>query len=526
MIPVVVGVTGHRNIPKEYIPEISSAVRAELVKLQNTCPDSVVCMLNSLAEGGDMICADAAEELGIPLIAVLPRDKEDYLNDFEGEARERFLHHCARAEQVFVAPATEEEPAGGSTRSFEFRQAGIYIATHCSMLLALWDGGPGTDAACGSAEAVRFALGEDYYPAAGSAIQPEFRTVIHIRSPRREGAAAGEINILGSPKITRDILSKTDDFNRCAKTIEPDDNSRLPKDAGNDRILMKMDAVSRAAGKLSRKYAERYRLILAMLAVVSSLLTFAFLMYDEAEAVWMILVCGLMLAAAWGCRQYAVRSDCHRRYIEFRALAECLRVQAYLRYAGSAVQAADLLCWTQQEETAWIRNAADVLSVGEEQNVKHDILDCWVIPQRDYHRNAQQRSKKELAASECIVRIALIFSIVLYLAAVIFELTSGGLIFKPLLHPADVNVYRTVLKILLGTISAATLFVANYYGRLSLPRTHSDHQKLERFYNAAIAEIGRCGQTEGVLEQLAREELIENGNWSSYQRDNKPDISL
>ena len=41
--------------------------------------------------------------------------------------------------------------------------------------------------------------------------------------------------------------------------------------------------------------------------------------------------------------------------------------------------------------------------------------------------------------------------------------------------------------------------------------------------SSALAEHG---QNEALLEQLAREELIENGNWLSYQRDNAPDISL
>ena len=33
-------------------------------------------------------------------------------------------------------------------------------------------------------------------------------------------------------------------------------------------------------------------------------------------------------------------------------------------------------------------------------------------------------------------------------------------------------------------------------------------------------------QTDALLTTLAREELIENGNWSSYERDNAPEISL
>ena len=71
-----------------------------------------------------------------------------------------------------------------------------------------------------------------------------------------------------------------------------------------------------------------------------------------------------------------------------------------------------------------------------------------------------------------------------------------------------------------------TLFIANYYGKLSLPRTVSDHRKMERFYEKMSDMLQQHGQTEELLTVLAREELIENGNWCSYQRDNTPDFSI
>ena len=81
IIPIMIGITGHRDIPDGARGAIYEAVKAELLKLRGLCPNSALVMLNSLAEGGDLLCADAAEELGIPLIAALPRKKEDYVND-------------------------------------------------------------------------------------------------------------------------------------------------------------------------------------------------------------------------------------------------------------------------------------------------------------------------------------------------------------------------------------------------------------------------------------------------------------
>ena len=528
-IPIVVGVTGHRKIRPEDYAAIFSAVKTELEKLNIFYPNSPVVMLNSLAEGGDLLCAEAAEELDIPIIAALPRARESYEQDFSEEAKKRFAHHCSRAEQVFVTPLTEAVPESGENRNFQFRQAGIYVATHCHVLLALWDGEPGTKAACGTAEAVDFALkgnfqSRDYVPLYAE----ESRVVIHILTPRSEykGEAAGTIHLLGNHEAVRKTLRETDEFNERVQRAEPVTKSRLPEAVPDDPVLERMESISLTAGKQSSFYARRFRLILGLIAMVSSILTLAFLLYDEAQMIGMILVCGVMLAAAWGFQRYAVRTDCHRRYVEYRALAECLRVQTYLRYAGSGLETAELLTWTQREETAWITAALRALSVGSLPKEAHEIRMCWVEEQRDYHQKAGKQAKQRTTVSGRIVNTALVLSVALYCFALGYELLCGDLIFEPVIRMADVEVCRTVLKILLGTISASTLFTANYYGKLSLPRTLSDHEKMERFYGRISALLNQYGQTELLLKTLAREELIENGNWVSYQRDNKPEISF
>ena len=527
-IPIVIGVTGHRAIREQDRPAIEAAVTAELEKLRALCPYSPLMMLNSLAEGADLLCADAAEALNIPVLAVLPREREDYERDFSPEALRHFTHHCDRAAQVFTAPSIEEIPESGDMRDYQFRQAGIYMATHCHILLALWDGAPGKYG-CGTAEVVDFALSGSFDPLSGVCLRSgSNEAVIHIFTPRGEQTekAAGSVQVLGNREAVLDILRKTDDFNRSAAAVRLSGESRIAPGDGRDPALEKMELIGRAAGKLSRQSAMRYRRVLALLAVASALLTFAFLIYDEAQAIWMILVCGLMLLAAWGCQRYAVRSDCHRRYIEYRVLAECLRVQTYLRYAGSRIQASELLSWTQQEETAWILDALCALTIGDPPEKAHEIRACWVEEQRDYHQNASEKAGEKLAVSDRIVRCALVLSVGLYLLGLGYELLCGGLLFRPAVAVTDVELWRTVLKILMGTISAVTLFVANFYGRLSLPRMLSDHQKMERFYAKMSAEIEKRGQTEALLTVLAREELTENGNWCSYQRDNKPDLSL
>ena len=526
-IPVVVGVTGHRAIRAQDKASLAVAVRAELEKLRALCPSSPLVLLTSLAEGADLLCADAAEVLGISLWAALPISREDYTEEFSEAAKVRFAHHCARAEHVFAVPDTETPPASGAERSFRFRQAGLYVAAHCHVLLALWDGGEGTAAACGTAAAVGFALHGTYLPANGSIPHGGNAAVLHIFTPRGDvGEAAGAVSRLGDWDALLDSLAKTDDFNRLAAECEPGERSVLPAPVPDDSLLSRMDCVRTAAGQLSSASARRYRRVLWALALVGALFTAAFLLYDEAQAIWLILVCGALLAAAWGITRYAARSSCHRRYLEFRALAECLRVQIFLRYAGSSVQAVDLLTWTQREETAWIARALAALTAGPPAQEIHDVSVYWVAKQQQYHQAAEKRAAHRSNVSDRVVHAALILSVALYCAAVVFELLCGGEICPATLPTADAEVWRTVLKIALGLLSAVTLLIAGYYGNLSLPRTRSDHRKMKRFYAEMGEVLARFGQTDAVLCQIAREELIENGNWCSYQRDNTPDISI
>ena len=80
------------------------------------------------------------------------------------------------------------------------------------------------------------------------------------------------------------------------------------------------------------------------------------------------------------------------------------------------------------------------------------------------------------------------------------------------------------MKIVLGSVSAFTLFISAYFGKLSLPRRLSDHSKMENFFKKMSDSLDLFGQTDELLSLLAREELIENGNWYSYQSDNRPEI--
>ena len=525
-IPLLVGVTGHRDLRPEDGAVLLAAVTEALAQLRRRCPHTEIKLLCSLAAGADLLCADAAEKQGIPLMAALPMDLERYARGFNPADRERLFAHCRRAEAVFTVPPTEETPPE-PTEDFFYRQAGIYVAEHARVLLALWDGLPGKPTGCGTAETVSFMLEGRYAPRDGLPLrQSDNGAVICVTAPRLgQKGSAGERRFLGDREALEACLCRTEEFNRLSESVAPE-GAILPERREEDPLLDRMETLYGLADKLSLKSAGLFRRILAMMAASSTVLTTAFLLYDEAELIWMLFVCGGMLLGAFLCRRLAEKTACHRRYLEYRALAESLRVQAFLRYAGSSRNAAELMTWTQRQETGWVQDALCALTAGPAPGESRPIRDCWVEPQLRYHQGAKTRSRRREDRSDRVVRAATIASVVLYFAALIFEMCFGGLLFSPIRVLPKLDRWRAGLKIVLGSLSAATLFISAYYGKQSLSRKLSDHSKMEQFYAQVSRRLEREGQTPALLDRLAREELIENGNWCSYQRDNAPDFSL
>ena len=527
-IPLIIGVTGHLNLRAEDLDVLRDTVKQELAKILNRCPHTPLILLCSLAKGADLLCAEAAEELGIPLRAVLPMEQAEYEKDFPPEDLVRMRRQAERAETVFTAPAAEEEPEA-EDRDFRYRQAGIYMAEHSHILLALWDGKKENESRCGTAAAVLAALDGDWQPQRGIACRnAENTAVLHIMTPREHetGRDAGTAALLGNREALDEILAKTEEFNRLAETDDGSGYPLLPEDKPAERGLQRLEALYRTADNLSMRFGRLYRRILRLLAILGTTVTFAFLLYDEVEMLPMILVCAAAVIAAILVAGSARRFATHRRYIEYRTFAETLRVQMFLRYAGSGAETQRLMPWTQQREIPWILCAMSAANAEKPPEQARDIRTCWADDQRQYHEKAEKRTSGQLGRNNRLLKTAAVCAMILYFGGLLFELLGGGLLFRPVLAVQDPPAWRTILKILLGTVSAGTLFLASYYGKMSLERKNTDHGKMKVFYEKMERELERRGQTEELLETIAREELTENGNWCSYQRDNAPELNL
>ena len=164
---ITVGVTGHRAdmLPAEsiaalrkrihdlltLIAEAGSALHRRAGEIFADCPP-VLRFVSPVADGADQIAAEVALELGWELQGILPFSREQYRSSLANDvARERFNELLDRATCVLELPGEE----GHALEAYVM--TGRATVAHCDMLIAVWDGLPPRGRG-GTGEVVQVAL--------------------------------------------------------------------------------------------------------------------------------------------------------------------------------------------------------------------------------------------------------------------------------------------------------------------------------------------------------------------------------
>ena len=145
-----VGVTGHRAeaLPADGLATLRERIRGLLSLIGDAARElwseeratfaeggPVLRFVTPIADGADQIAAEVALELGWELQAVLPFARDYYRSTLASdEARERFDALLARANRVLELPGEQgQEPEG-------YAMVGRATVAHCDILIAVWDG--------------------------------------------------------------------------------------------------------------------------------------------------------------------------------------------------------------------------------------------------------------------------------------------------------------------------------------------------------------------------------------------------
>ena len=542
---LVVGITGHRDLRDEQLPGLRAQVRDFFLGLRRGYPGLPITLLSPLAAGADQLVTEVARELAIRVVAVLPVPATMYYADFEDPgARATFDQQLADADvmELPLRPATDANAIShaGHARDLQYAQAGIFASSHCHILLALWDGEP-SGLLGGTAQVVSFHLqgsmpeAIDRRQSAAITLGLDEETLVHhIPAGRRGGAdAAGAARWLTSSSEMQqhDRIPPAFDmvFRRHAEYLADRARYREDIDAvvsrdGSDCPIHQQFV---AADWLATTYRRRVSRVLLATYLVTGMMGFAFIAYSDLIAQDLMLYVFLALfAIGVAINAVAQRREWHRKYIDYRALAEGLRVQSYWRRAGIVDSsrpsfAHDNFLQKQDVELGWIRNVmrgASVDGMLVPLSPTHDglapVVGEWIgapgeAGQLDYYLQTAARREVQHRRTQLLASICLWTGIGLSLLLALFARLLDGQL-------------QNLMVAAMGLLSLTAAVHEAYAYKKADKELIKQYRFMARIFSAAQRRLSQCRSDEErrqVLRTLGEAALAEHAEWTLMHRE-------
>ncbi|MEO1595626.1 MAG: hypothetical protein AAFS02_10325 [Pseudomonadota bacterium] len=558
-LPLHVAVTGHRDLVAGERDGIKAAITNCISELSERYPEREVVIMSALAAGADQLSADAAREAGCRVYAVLPMDAEKYRADFQStDELKAFEDRLARADAIIELPfakgTTEAAIAqAGPARDTQYARLGVYLAAHCHVLIAVWDGKPAQHIG-GTGHVVQFHH-DDVMPGhTGTVfatrqmlIDDESDLVFHIvcSRDRDNGAPAAGLEPLETAWFTKDadqprsptlpqqhldIFANSATFSRdvarehayiqrhAHPLADPAALETLPAGAAD------IDYWHRAADALATLYQRKVIRTLKATHALAFLMGACFILYADVqtERLFMLGFLGLFgLAITLGLT--AKRGDWARKYLDYRALAEGLRVQFYWAVAGVRDENVsrfthDNFLRTQDPSLGWIRNVMRVAGLQTDARPAAEITHLefvireWIGDARSgqlgyFERRASERTARH-RITERLERLSLATSV----AMVGFFVVAGG--WLP-------DIWTGVLLAVMGALLLAYGIREGYAYAVAEKELIKQYTFMWRLFASAGVRLKATDNDEEkrqILRALGRAALDEHGEWLVMQR--------
>jgi hypothetical protein len=238
----------------------------------------------------------------------------------------------------------------------------------------------------------------------------------------------------------------------------------------------------------------------------------------------------VIIAGAYGGYAWAKWNRYHGKYLDYRALAEGMRVQFFWVLVGLKKPVADYYLRKQRSELDWIRRAIRVWTLSMEFQeaprktavVSRDqlrlVLEQWVTGQRRYFANAAKRHQKWLTWQKRFVRLFFVISVVLTATQTAIQIYKRD----------DEGVEELVFSMGLALVIAGLL--AGYGERRALAEQIRQYAQMASIFDNAerrlkeLLDKGERAPAIELLEELGKEALGENGDWVILHRERAVEV--
>ncbi len=566
-LPLVVGVTGHRDLVPDDAPRIVERVRALFEELSKSYAHTPLVLMSSLAEGADRLVARTALECGVGLYAVLPMNAQAYEGDFETEAsRGEFRELMRRSFNATVVGAdANEDPVqhSGAGRDRRYALSGAFLVSHSQIMIALWDGDP-DELLGGTSQIVRFALqgvpaqflsapsellranetGAVYHIGVGRTGKPKAERARpdawiypkDVQSRSRRGRVSFERSLQALDRFNRDAGSskRVSPSKHPAPLLSPDERSRLQLDPATAYVwdvFGRADSMAMWCGNRTHAAMQAVFTIIAAAAIVFALFTNFHADVSDATsqrmyAVFLALVVLAVVVAVW-----VKGVGLQDRFQDYRALAEGLRVEFYWRLARVRESVYDHYLARQEGELDWIRNAMRAARLHEpngasnasEGSKREAILEVvlarWAEEQERYFAGValdeQRRANRIRLESQVCLGIAGLAGIALAVA----KMLAGRLNHA---FPWSVTIVTLALAGAALLTGYAQMRAYDEHARRYERMRELFHLAGERL--SALLREGDLNGAKAVLVQLGREALAETCDWLLLHRERQIEV--
>ena len=568
----MVGVSGHRDLDPGDSTRLREAVTDFVQQLKAHLPDTELRLIVGMAEGADLLVAETALGLGVPVEAVLPMPLEHYAADFDVQTLKQLKELLRRPQVRCVELSADASGAAVGPHSREQRDA-MYanltdtLIRRSSLLLALWDGrssqlpGGTTDtvlrylgvrnADSRATDALQFIEADEepestprlvyWTPAqrSGTSGSPPARSPCYL-----VGAGDNVLQVLRTmPERLRRQLAELNSYNLeyqrlsgAGRLAAPESlldslpaHTALP--AGS--MLEDIDAQYGKADVLAVYYQKRSDRLFDLFAFMAFAMGVAYLIYEKLTESRALLIAYLAtLLTSLGVYYVLQGQRWFGKHLTYRALAETLRARFYLRLAGAdqRMDAGEVLALSGIERFrgfSWIGfvlkgiEAADARVDPDRDVATESVEQAWIEGQFRYFTRKVARLEK---ASRRVKRMRhFLFLAILLVISLLFA-------FGDQLHRIDVGLGIPLKNILTFSMG----FMAVLLGVWELHRDKMATRELLWQYRNQLSHFTRAKsqlarrstprRRNDLLVELGKDSLMESYLWAihRYHREHEP----
>lgn len=556
LVPIVLAVTGHRELRDADLPVLAATITSELRRLSDRHPHSPCLLLSGLAEGADRLAARCALEAGWGLGVVLPLPREEYERDFSGPGSvEEFRDLMSQALWCQdISPPHAERPGC-------YDALGEWLARHSHALLALWDGEPGRGPGGTSDVVRRFLEGE--VRGHEHLVVPDTCPVIHVHASRATSSVPGNPSQVGTVAYLsarpgglqagidvqrwHDALERIEQFNRDVHQADKEgglaslaDSPALPIPPGAEKWAAgDLRITSRSLFLVADRMAvqaqrERSRMFKRLLLLAGAALVLAQTysgLFTLPAILWsaIVMTCG---GIAW--YRVSKGSDVEQRYLDYRALAEACKVQYFWQVAKVGDSVCTHYLRRQSSEVEWLRLALRSMAITDlpahaglpDASLLKWVRDHWFEDQRRYFLGAGTGRDGKAAQNRRLDEVWSRRSQLLALggAGLMILTATFHLFIADLTLPAHDWLLRGLMLAYSLIFGAAGL--CKVYQQTSAFSEHAKKYELTgRTLQIALGQMdaalaaGDFARAVGVFRTFGMEALDENGDWLLLHRE-------